>query len=217
MCSLKFEWEYDKWMQLQIEDEKNHRRRELLKKGLGHGTVELLRTIWFPTIGNFDYLYPEWEVRDFNNGFRYLDLAYMPGGAKGDIEVHGYKSHARDLDVSRFKDLCRRQSLLSLDDWIFLPIAYLSIRDEPELCKQLILSFVGKFISMDIPAQLSWLEAETVRLSRRLLRPFTPLELAAHLRITDRHARRILHELIDKQILIVSGGNLRFRTFQYKL
>ncbi len=214
---MKFEWEYDKWMQLQIEDEKNHRRRELLKKGLGHGTVELLRTIWFPTIGNFDYLYPEWEVRDFNNGFRYLDLAYMPGGAKGDIEVHGYKSHARDLDVSRFKDLCRRQSLLSLDDWIFLPIAYLSIRDEPELCKQLILSFVGKFISMDIPAQLSWLEAETVRLSRRLLRPFTPLELAAHLRITDRHARRILHELIDKQILIVSGGNLRFRTFQYKL
>src|SRR5690554_5806134 len=139
MSNLKFEWEYDKWLQLQIEEEKNHRRRELLKKGLGHGTVELLRSIWYPTVGNFDHLYPEWEVRDFNNGFRYLDLAYMPGGAKGDIEVHGYKSHARDLDVSRFKDLCRRQSLLSLDDWIFLPIAYLSIRDEPELCKQLIL------------------------------------------------------------------------------
>ena len=58
----------------------NHRRRELLEKGLGHGTIEFLRCIWFPAIGNFNHLYPEWEVRDFNNGYRYLDLAYMPEG-----------------------------------------------------------------------------------------------------------------------------------------
>lgn len=119
--------QYEIWMQKQIDQEKNHRRRELLQKGLSHGTVELLRSIWYPDVGNFDHLYPEWEVRDFNNGYRYLDLAFLPGGAKGDIEIQDYRSHARDLDTRRFKDLCRRQSLLSLDDWVFLPIAYLSI------------------------------------------------------------------------------------------
>ncbi len=212
---MSFEQDYEQWLQGQIEEESNPRRRELLKKGLGHGTVELLRTIWYPAIGNFDHLYAEWEVRDFNNSYRYLDLAYIPGNAKGNIEIHGFKSHARDLDVTRFKDLCRRQSLLTLDDWLYLPIAYLSIRDKPELCKQLILSFVGKFMSMDVQPELSWLEAETVRLSRRLLRPFTPLELAAHLRITDRHARRILHRLTEQHILHVAGGQQRYRTFQY--
>jgi len=212
----KFEREYEKWLQKQIDEEKNPRRKELLEKGLGHGTVELLRTIWYPAVGNFDHLYPEWELRDLGNGFRYLDLAYMPGGTMGDIEIHGYRSHARDLDVTRFKDLCRRQSLLSLDGWIFLPIAYPSIQDEPELCKQLILSFIGKFVSTDVPSQLTWLEAEAVRYARRLLCPFTPFDLAAHLRVTDRHARRVLHQLVDREILTVSGGNIRFRTYQYK-
>jgi hypothetical protein len=75
--------EYEKWIQDNITNETNPRRRELLEKGLGHGSIEFLRLIWFPTIGNFDHLYPEWEVRDFNNGYRYLDFAYMPRGVKG--------------------------------------------------------------------------------------------------------------------------------------
>lgn len=73
-----FKNKYELWMHKQIEQEKNHRRRELLQKGLSHGTVEMLRSIWYPVVGNFDYLYPEWEVRDFNNGYRYLDLAFLP-------------------------------------------------------------------------------------------------------------------------------------------
>lgn len=194
-------------MQKQIELEKNHRRRELLQKGLNHGTVELLRLIWHPVVGNFDHLYPEWEVRDYSGGYRYLDLEFLPGGLKGDIEVQDYRSHARDLDTRRFKDLCLRQSLLSLDDWIYLPIAYLSIRDHPEVCKQLVLSFLGKFVSFDVDSRLNCLEAETVRYARRLLRPFTPMELAAHLRVTDRYARRLLHSLVEIQHLLVAGGN----------
>jgi hypothetical protein len=86
----QFDQKYSLWLNHNIDSEKNHRRRELLNKGLGHGTVEFLRRIWFPVVGNFDNLYPEWEVRDFNNGYRYLDLAYMPGGAKGGIEIQGY-------------------------------------------------------------------------------------------------------------------------------
>jgi len=209
-----FNKEYNLWMQKQIEQEKNHRRRELLEKGLSHGTVELLRSIWYPLFGNFEYLYPEWEVRDFNNGYRYLDLALMSGGAKGNIEIQDYRSHARDLDMRRFKDLCRRQGLLSLDDWIYLPIAYMSIREEPEFCKQLILSFIGKFLSFDVDARLNSVEAEAVRYARRLLRPFTPMELANHLRVTDHYARMVLHSLVERQHLIVVGGKMRFRTYQ---
>ena len=209
-----FNQAFEEWMQKQINEETNHRRRELLEKGLSHGTMELLRKIWYPTVGNFDHLYPEWEVRDLQLGVRYLDLALLLADVKVDIEIQDYRSHARDLDTRRFKDLCRRQSLLTLDDWIYLPIAYLSIQEEPEFCKQLILSILGKFISTDVDAGLDWLEAETVRFARRLLQPFTPAELAKHLRVSDRYARQILHRLVDKQHLVVVGGNIRFRTYQ---
>jgi hypothetical protein len=209
----RFDQKYEAWMQANIAQEVNQRRRELLEKGLGHGTLEFLRSVWFPTVRNFDHLYPEWEVRDFNNGYRYLDLAYMPGGVKGGIEIQGYGPHARDLDVRRFKDLCWRHCLLALDGWMFLPIAYLSIREEPKRCQQLVLSYIGKFISTDVRSDLSYLESETVRFARRLLRSFTPIELANHLRITDRHARRLLHKLVDQEILFVTSGNKRYRMY----
>jgi hypothetical protein len=57
--SITFNKEYELWMQKQINHEKNHRRRELLQKGLSHATVEMLRSIWYPVVGSFDHLYPE--------------------------------------------------------------------------------------------------------------------------------------------------------------
>ena len=212
----RFEQQYTEWLDMNVALESNPRRRELLLKGLGHGTIEFLRTVWFPAVGNFNHLFPEWEVRDFNNGYRYLDLAYMPAGAKGGIEIQGYASHARDLDVRRFKDLCRRHCLLSLDGWIFLPVAYPSIVEEPKQCQQLVLAFIGKFIASDVISTLSWLEAETVRLARRLLRPLTPLELAVHLRVSDRQARRILHNLVHMQILDTASGRERVRSYKLR-
>lgn len=213
----QFEQQYEEWLQMNLDLESNPRRRELLQKGLGHGTIEFLRSVWFPAIGNLNHLLPEWEVRDFNNGYRYLDLAYMPGGAKGGIEIQGYGPHARDLDVRRFKDLCRRHCLLSLDNWTFLPIAYPSIVEEPKQCQQLVLAFIGKFIATDVLSTLSWLEAETIRFARRLLRPITPLELTKHLRVSDRQTRRILHRMVELQILDIASGQDRVRTYKLRL
>lgn len=213
---MKFDQAFNAWMAHQMEEEKNPRRLELLKKGLGHGTMEFLRLVWYPAVGQFEFLYAEWEVRDFNNGYRYLDLAYLPGSGsvKGAIEIQGYGPHARDLDVRRFKDLCWRHSLLALDGWTLLPIAYLSIVEEPKQCQQLVLSFIGKFITTDLMADLNWLEAETVRFGRRLHRPFPPNELAVHLRVSDRHARNILHGLIEKNLFAVTNGKARYRSYQ---
>ncbi|MBO7745659.1 transcriptional regulator [Paenibacillus sp. MWE-103] len=213
----RFEQQYEEWMQRQLAEEPNAQRSEILRKGLGHGSVAFLRSVWFPAVGHFHDLRAEWEVRDFGNGYRYLDLAYRPGGAKGGIEIQGYGPHARDLDIVRFKDLCRRHCLLALDGWTFLPIAYPSIVDEPKACQQLVLAFIGKFVATDVPASLSWLEAETVRFARRLLRPFSPAELESHLRVSDRHARRVLHDLVERQLLDIASGSQRARTYRIRV
>ncbi|MDU0329701.1 MULTISPECIES: transcriptional regulator [Paenibacillus] len=210
----EFDAVYLEWLERQINEETNLRRKEFLKKGLSRGTTDFLRYIWYPAIGNLNDLYPEYEVRDFNNGFRYLDLAYMPGNAKGCIEIQDYRSHARDIEAGRFKDLCMKQALLALDDWLFLPIAYLSIREDPGVCKQLVLSFVGKFLSNAVPSNLHWAEAEALRFARRLMRPFTPGELADHLRLSKQHTRAILRAMHSRKLLEVAGGRQRYRTFR---
>ena len=204
----------EQWLQKQIREEVNPRRRELLLKGLGHATLEFLKNIWYPTIGNLDFLYPEWEIRDFSNRYRYLDLAYIPNQYKGCIEIHGYRSHARDIEAWRFKDLCMKQALLTLDDWRFIPIAYLSIIEEQEMCKQLILSFVGKILSVPIEVSLNWSEAETLRFARRIMRPFQVEQLASHLKYTIRQTRRIIHNLLDMELLVVVDSKQRYRSYQ---
>jgi len=210
-----FEQAYGQWLARQIDEESGIRRRELLGRGLGHGTIEFLRQVWFPAVGNLDDLHAEWEVRDYHGGYRYVDLAYRPDGAKGAIEIQGYGSHARDLDTRRFKDLCWRHSLLALDSWTLLPVAYLSIREEPERCRQLALAFVGRFLSFDPAGDgLSWLEEETLRYARRVLVPFGARELAAHLRVTDRHARLILRALAERKRIDVTNDKQRYRTYR---
>nr|WP_130608863.1 transcriptional regulator [Cohnella abietis] len=209
-----FETKLNQWLHDQLAAEKNPRRKEILQKELGHGTKEFLRTIWYPTVGNFKHLYAEWEVRDYGNRCRYLDLTYMPGGAKGCIEIHGYRSHARDIETWRFKDLCKKQAYLVLDDWLFLPIAYLSIEEEPEVIKQMVLSFIGKFVSMSTNQSLSWIEAETLRFARGVIRPFHSDELALHLNRSTRQARRILDKLVEMSVIIVHNGQQRYRTYQ---
>lgn len=186
----------------------------MLAKGLGHGTKEFLKTVWYPAAGNLDHLYPEWELRDYGNRYRYLDLAYRPGGAKGCIEIHGYRSHARDIEAWRFKDLCMKQAYLTLEGWLFLPVAYLSIVEDPEMCRQLVLSFIGKFIASSGIQAEDWLEAETLRFARSLIRPFTPGELAAHLQRSDRQTRRILDKLVSRNLLAVIDGKQRYRQYR---
>ncbi|MDF2961372.1 MAG: transcriptional regulator [Paenibacillus sp.] len=212
---MKFEQAYEQFIHAQINTETNGRRRERLENGIGHGEKEFLRTIWYPVVGHFENLYPEWEVRDFMNNYRYLDLAYMPGNAKGVIEIQGYGSHARDIEVWRFKDLCMRHCHLALDGWLVMPIAYPAIIETPKLCQQLILSFIGRFISFgSVPDKLSWMECETLRYARRLLRPFTPSELSDHLRVSTRYARILLHNLVEKELVVVMSGNERNRTYK---
>ncbi|WP_168121728.1 transcriptional regulator [Paenibacillus sp. HB172176] len=211
---LHFDHYYEKWMSKQLMEETNARRLERLKKGLSYSSIEFLRRVWLPAVGSFEHLHAEWEVRDFSNGYRYVDFAYMPAGTKGGIEIQDYASHARDLDIRRFKDLCRRHCLLALDNWIFLPIAFPSITDEPQQCQQLILAFIGKFVAAPAESNLSWLEAETIRLARRMHKPFTPTDLAKHLSVSNRHARRVLQSLIEKQLLEVASGKSRMRTFR---
>jgi hypothetical protein len=213
---MSFQEAFETWMHRQIAEERNPRRRERLNKGLGPGEMALLQRAWYPAVGHFDHLHAEWEVKDANGRYRYIDFAYFPGGnAKGALEAMGYGPHARDMSVGQFKDQCVRHALLALDDWLLLPIAYPSLVEDPKFCQQLILAFVGKFQSMDMNQTLNWVEAETVRFARRCLRPFDAEELARHLRVSPKYARTLLKNLVNRKWLIVASGNQRYRTFMF--
>ncbi|HET7627918.1 MAG TPA: transcriptional regulator [Bacillales bacterium] len=213
-----FKKTFESWMHAQLADDSHPRRQDSLKHGLNRSSIEFLRSVWYPAVGHFDHLHAEWEVIDLNSGYRYIDFAYMPGGSvKVAIEIQGYGPHARDLEISRFKDLCWRHSLLTLDGWTLFPVAFPSILDEPEKCRQLILAIIGKYMSPASSAELTWAQAELIRYARRKFRPITPREAAHHLRLSPSHTRRILHSLVELQKFEIANGKQRRRTYKLKL
>lgn len=70
---MDFETAYANFINLHMKKRRGERLRRLIE-GHGHGEKMVLKKIWWPAIRNFDNLHPEYEVNDFKDGHRYLDL-----------------------------------------------------------------------------------------------------------------------------------------------
>lgn len=70
---------YDRWMSDQLKGSGGERAARL-RKGLGRGSETFLKNVWWPAFGSFEGLFPEFELRDYKDGWRYLDFAYLAGG-----------------------------------------------------------------------------------------------------------------------------------------
>ncbi|XEC95339.1 hypothetical protein AB6A23_01805 [Paenibacillus tarimensis] len=75
----------------------NRLKRLQTENGHGHAEKAFMRTVWWPVFHHFDGLEPEYELRDFKDGVRFLDFAYISGSMKLAIEIDGYGPHWRDL------------------------------------------------------------------------------------------------------------------------
>ncbi|RUS45505.1 hypothetical protein [Cohnella sp. AR92] len=54
-----------------------------------HAWKEALKRLWHPAIGHFKNLHPEYEVTDFLDGKRYIDLAYIRPPYRIAFEIDG--------------------------------------------------------------------------------------------------------------------------------
>lgn len=51
-------------------------RYRRLQEGHGHAEQLFLQQVWWPAFGGFTDLHPEYEVKDFRDGTRFLDFAF---------------------------------------------------------------------------------------------------------------------------------------------
>ncbi|WP_258881403.1 hypothetical protein [Paenibacillus sp. sptzw28] len=89
--------------ELFIQFHRCHRKgesKDRLTAGLGHAEKIFLSNVWWPAFGNFNELHPEYEVKDFKDGVRYLDFAYFKRDVslKLCIEIDGFGTHWRDWE-----------------------------------------------------------------------------------------------------------------------
>jgi hypothetical protein len=191
-----------------IEKHKKGRHGKSLRRlteGHGHGEKMLLEKVWWPAFHNFDHLYPEYEVSDFKDGNRYLDYAFLVDNVMMDLEFDGFNSHAKEISPIKFSDNLMRQNHLVLDGWKVIRFSHDDVVERPRMCQQILLQFMGRWVNSKKADQIAHLTAEERDILRLAIRRTSKLYVAdvcLHLEIGDKKARKLLHGLLVKELLL---------------
>lgn len=189
-----------------------HLRR--LEEGHGHAERLFLEQVWWPSIGHFEDLIPEYEVTDYKGGYRYLDFAWVRNPYRICIEIDGYGSHQRDINRWQYADHLQRQNDLVLDDWIVIRFSYDDVKERPRLCERTVQQVQGKWFG-GYGQKYRLVDMERFILRMAILHgELVPAAVAAELGISDRTARKWLKSLVSKELLLACSGNLRVRKYK---
>ncbi len=211
---MTFQQEYEQF----ITDHGQSRTGEAarrLREGHGHAEKLFLEHVWWPAFGHFKHLYPEFEVTDYKDGFRYLDYAYIRSGLMLAIELDGFGAHWRNISRWQFADHNRRQNDLIMDGWKVLRFAYDDIKDNPRYCQQKLQQFMGRWYGDEQRVlDADYKEKEIIRYALKAVRPVKPLEISSYMGVDVKTARKWLVQLVDKRWLLPASGSKRIRSYR---
>jgi very-short-patch-repair endonuclease len=190
-------------------------RARRLKNGLQFAEQAFLQEVWWPAFRSFDALHPEYEVRDFKEGYRYIDFAYIQPGFRIAIEIDGYGPHSKDATPEQFSDNLIRQNHLVIDRWHILRFAAGAIKDRPRVFQQIIQQLIGRLTSDTSLTQdkLSLADREIVRLVINLDRPINSTDVMNSIGVSRLTARRHLRGLADRGWLIPTNHKTRIHYY----
>ncbi|WP_082882681.1 hypothetical protein [Paenibacillus swuensis] len=158
---------YTFYVERQIRESKGARLIRLQEVGIGHAESLFLEKVWWPIFGHFEYLHAEYEVRDFEDGYRFIDFAYIRGRYKIGFEVDPYGTHARDISRWDYDNQLERGNHLLIDDWLITRYSLNHVTNKSRRCQQFVLHLFGHWFgafSDDDTEELNMREREIVKL-----------------------------------------------------
>lgn len=212
---MGFEKDYAQWMERHLTSRSGERLRRL-REGHKYGEKLFLSQAWYPAIGNFDDLHPEYEVFDYQDGNRYLDHAFIRYPYKIDWETDAYGTHWSKISRKQYDDGLERQNQIVLDGWKVFRFSVDQLNEQPRKCQQFIQQVMGRLYSgsMKPALQLSLKEREIVRMAVRLNRPTKATDVCNLLGIGRKQASGLLKSLAFHAVLAPASGSERVRTYR---
>ncbi|CAH1214344.1 hypothetical protein PAECIP111891_04077 [Paenibacillus allorhizoplanae] len=211
-----FEVAHDVFIAYHASTRKGDSLRRLLE-GHSHAEKLFLLQVWWPAFKHFNDLHPEYEVKDFRDGTRFLDFAFIKHTLKLAIEIDGFTTHASQISRSQFSDHLIRQNHLIIDGWRILRFSYDDIKDRPRMCQQILQQFMGRYLGMNDASVkvISYVEKEVLRYAINLETLLTIQDVCQVLSIKEQKARRVLKVMLEKELLeSVGKGTQRIKYYR---
>lgn len=218
---MGYEVEQDKWIREHMKQRRGE-RLDALRRGHGYGNQLFIELVWWPLVGHFEGLHPEYEVKDWRGRSYFVDFLWVVGAVRIVFEIMDYGSHGTDRTKYR-RDLNRGLFLQSQDFLIF----YISL-DELRESPAFILSALRHALSPYLMASsgtggtsggrdFSRVERDLMRAAIRRNRVLRPSEIAGELELHPatvvKHCRRLAAR--GKLRPVASGKSGRITSYEY--
>ncbi|MDO3410278.1 hypothetical protein QWJ34_10945 [Saccharibacillus sp. CPCC 101409] len=198
-------------------DARSGERRGRLERGHQYAEKLFLEQVWWPLLGSFDRLHPEYEIYDWNRRSQFLDFAFLPeGGGRIGIECDGFQSHIKDMDREKFSYALNRDSFLTGIGWKMLHFSFDDIQRRPDVCRMLLQLSVGPMLidSRRERASLSPEEKDVLRTAWRLGRAIRPKDVMVRYKMSFRPARELLQSLSAQGLLNPRANGKQIRGYE---
>ncbi|MBD2871316.1 hypothetical protein [Paenibacillus arenilitoris] len=192
-------------------------RKGRLMRGHRYAEKLWLEQVWWPLLGNFDNLHPEYEVYDWNRKSVFLDFAYITPFGRFGIECDGFQTHVKDMDREKFSYSLNRDTFLTGLGWRMLHFSVDDIKHQPEVCRTLLQLALGPHLIRGVHAgTTSLIEKELLAFAWRLGRPVRSKDVCDEWRLDFRTAQKLLRALTDKGWLRPLAGGKTIRYYELK-
>jgi DNA-binding NarL/FixJ family response regulator len=102
-----------------------------------------------------------------------------------------------------------------IDGWSVIRFSYDQVKEKSRRCQQIIQQVIGRCLGDELDqTTLTLVEKEVLRLVIRKGETITPIEVAKYLKLSGKTVRKVLSQLVDKQMLTPASGTVRVRSYQ---
>ncbi|RXZ80457.1 hypothetical protein EBB07_18935 [Paenibacillaceae bacterium] len=198
---MGFQIEHDRWTSDHLKGRRGD-RLDALKRDHGYGNRMFVEQIWWPLVGHFHGLHPEYEVKDWRGRSYFVDFMWIVGAVRIIFEIMDFGSHGTDRTKYR-RDLNRGLFLQAQDCSVY----YISL-DELKENSSFILSILRNILSPYLLAEsavnttvrkpYSKIERDLMRAAIRHNRVIRPAEAAKELELHTMTVIKYCRILVDK-------------------
>ncbi|SDC12428.1 hypothetical protein SAMN02799630_00589 [Paenibacillus sp. UNCCL117] len=198
---MGFEAEHERWFQKHL-SRRQGERKDALKRGHGYGNRLFVENIWWPLMGDFNGLHPEYEVGDWRGRSYFVDFMWILGGHLFAIEIMDYGSHGKDRTKYRM-DL-NRGLFLQSQGCCFITIPLDELKDNPSFISNMLRHILAPYLGAvtELTGQIihayDKTERELMRLAIRHHRVVRPAKAARELELHKETVIKYCCRLVDK-------------------
>lgn len=200
-------------------------RRSRLDRGYLYAEKLFLERVWWPLVGSFEHLHPEYEIQDWNRNSQFLDFAFLPkNGGKIGIECDSFQSHTKDMDREKFSYALNRDSFLMGMGWKILHFSFDDIQRRPEVCRMLLQLNLSPTVIRSHgsaaeeqsanPERLSPLQKDVLKLAWQITRPLRPRDVMERYDLSFRPAKQLLQDLVARNLLTPRYAGKQIRGYE---